>query len=396
MLLPVLHFFNDGYLAAMPLILPFASEEFALSLGVVGLLGSLLSFSGIILAIPAGVTASKFGALRLLSIGVLFYSLGFLILGLSSGVITVVLAFIIASIAFGIFHPLAFSAVAKASQHSSLGRQMGVFAATGDIGRIAFAAAVTFIIGLTSWRFTSLLYAAAAAALFIFSIFLSRGKDVSGQANNEKGKKKIDAALLKNSTFMLANASSLLDAFANSSLFIFIPFLLTFRGIDAAFIGPFTSIFFIGNLSGKVIMGRLTDRIGQERLFICCEVFIFISLIMLALSPSVIVISALAFILGFFSKGTVPITSTMIAQSVGNDEYESAYSVNSLSTSIANTVAPLFFGVLADFLGVQAIFFACAVAALCAASLLISSGFRPYSSPVPSPHYVQHFPPSSC
>lgn len=367
MLLPVLHFFNDGYLAAMPLILPFASEEFALSLGVVGLLGSLLSFSGIILAIPAGVTASKFGALRLLSIGVLFYSLGFLILGLSSGVITVVLAFIIASIAFDIFHPLAFSAVAKASQHSSLGRQMGVFAATGDIGRIAFAAAVTFIIGLTSWRFTSLLYAAAAAALFIFSIFLSRGKDVSGQANNEKGKKKIDAALLKNSTFMLANASSLLDAFANSSLFIFIPFLLTFRGIDAAFIGPFTSIFFIGNLSGKVIMGRLTDRIGQERLFICCEVFIFISLIMLALSPSVIVISALAFILGFFSKGTVPITSTMIAQSVGNDEYESAYSVNSLSTSIANTVAPLFFGVLADFLGVQAIFFACAVAALCAA-----------------------------
>lgn len=159
MLLPILHLFNDGYLAAMPLILPFASEEFALSLGVVGLLGSLLSFSGIILAIPAGVTASKFGALRLLSIGVLFYSLGFLILGLSSGVITVVLAFIIASIAFGIFHPLAFSAVAKASQHSSLGRQMGVFAATGDIGRIAFAAAVTFIIGLTSWRFTSLLYA---------------------------------------------------------------------------------------------------------------------------------------------------------------------------------------------------------------------------------------------
>ena len=77
MLLPILHLFNDGYLAAMPLILPFASEEFALSLGVVGLL--------------------KFGALRLLSIGVLFYSLGFLILGLSSGVITVVLAFIIAS-----------------------------------------------------------------------------------------------------------------------------------------------------------------------------------------------------------------------------------------------------------------------------------------------------------
>ena len=54
-MLPILHFFNDGYLAAMPLLLPYASEEFGLSLGIVGFLGSLLSFSGIILALPAGL-----------------------------------------------------------------------------------------------------------------------------------------------------------------------------------------------------------------------------------------------------------------------------------------------------------------------------------------------------
>ena len=274
-------------------------------------------------------------------------------------------AFLLGSIAFGVFHPIAFSAVAAAARQSDIGKDMGLFAATGDIGRIAFAAAVTFIIGLTSWRSASLLYAAVAITLFALCFMIS----LRARANTAKRpeRRKIDASVLRSRRFMLSNAASLLDSFANSSLFIFIPFLLEYRGIEASFIGLFTSIFFIGNLSGKVIMGRLTDRIGQERLFICCEVFIFISLIMLALSPSVIVISALAFILGFFSKGTVPITSTMIAQSVGNDEYESAYSVNSLSTSIANTVAPLFFGVLADFLGVQAIFFACAVAALCAA-----------------------------
>ena len=56
----------------------------------------------------------------------------------------------------------------------------------------------------------------------------------------------------------------------------------------------------------------------------------------------------------------------MIAQSVGETEYEAAYSVNSLSTSIANTIAPLFFGLLADILGVQAIFSACGIATLLA------------------------------
>lgn len=366
MLLPILHLFNDGYLAAMPLVLPFAAEEFSIPLSMVGLLGSLLSFSGIILALPAGAAAARFGAVRLLSFAVLCYSIGFLLLGTAGGIAAIFAAFILGSIAFGIFHPIAFSAVAKESSSSQLGRNMGIFAATGDIGRIAFAAAVTFIIGLTSWRFTSFLYGIAALFLFLFCFIYALRRNDGNKETASKSKKKLDYSILKKKAFGLSNAASFLDSFANASLFIFIPFLLTFRGIDAAFIGVFTSVFFVGNLLGKVIMGRLTDRVKEEYLFIGCECCIFIALIILALSPSAVIISLLALILGFFTKGTVPIVSTMIAQSVGETEYEAAYSVNSLSTSIANTLAPLFFGLLADILGVQAIFSACGIAALLA------------------------------
>ena len=367
MLLPILHLFNDGYLAVMPLVLPFAAEEFSIPLSIVGLLGSLLSFSGIILALPAGAAAARFGAVRLLSFAVLCYSIGFLLLGTAGGIAAIFAAFILGSIAFGIFHPIAFSAVAKESSSSQLGRNMGIFAATGDIGRIAFAAAVTFIIGLTSWRFTSFLYGIAALFLFLFCFIYALRRNDGNKGTASKSKKKLDYSILKKKAFGLSNAASFLDSFANASLFIFIPFLLTFRGIDAAFIGVFTSVFFVGNLLGKVIMGRLTDRVKEEYLFIGCECCIFIALIILALSPSAVIISLLALILGFFTKGTVPIVSTMIAQSVGETEYEAAYSVNSLSTSIANTIAPLFFGLRADILGVQAIFFACGIAALLAA-----------------------------
>ena len=367
MLLPILHLFNDGYLAAMPLVLPFAAEEFSIPLSMIGLLGSLLSFSGIILALPAGAAAARFGAVRLLSFAVLCYSIGFLLLGTAGGIAAIFAAFILGSIAFGIFHPIAFSAVAKESSSSQLGRNMGIFAATGDIGRIAFAAAVTFIIGLTSWRFTSFLYGIAALFLFLFCFIYALRRNDGNKETASKSKKKLDYSILKKKAFGLSNTASFLDSFANASLFIFIPFLLTFRGIDAAFIGVFTSVFFVGNLLGKVIMGRLTDRVKEEYLFIGCECCIFIALIILALSPSAVIISLLALILGFFTKGTVPIISTMIAQSVGETEYEAAYSVNSLSTSIANTLAPLFFGLLADILGVQAIFFACGIAALLAA-----------------------------
>ena len=364
MLLPILHLFNDGYLAAMPLILPFASEEFNLSLSIIGILGSLLSFSGIILAIPAGSAAMRMGAVRLLGTAVMCYGLGFLLLGFSTGLFTVFLSFVLGSIAFGIFHPVAFSAVAKSSSSCNLGKDMGVFAATGDIGKIAFASAVTFIIGLTSWRLTSILYGAAAIILFIICFFASFTKSRDIDTDSVSKRRKMDFHILANRRFAMANAASLIDSFANSSLFIFIPFLIAFRGFDAAFIGIFTSIFFIGNLLGKVVMGKLSDGRGKEKLFAYSEFCIFISLSALAIIQSIYAISVLAAILGFFTKGTVPITSTMIAESVDKHDFEAAYSINSLSTSIANTISPLLFGFLADFIGIQSVFFACGIAAL--------------------------------
>ena len=170
----------------------------------------------------------------------------------------------------------------------------------------------------------------------------------------------------KNKRFSLANAASIIDSFANSSLFIFIPFLIAFRGFNASYIGIFTSIFFVGNLLGKLIMGRLTDKMGKERLFICCEIFIFVALAFLSFTSSIAAIASRALVLGFFTKGTVPITSTMIAESVKKENLDTAYSINSLSTSIANTVAPLFFGMVADAIGIQFIFIACGATAICA------------------------------
>ena len=196
MLLPILHLFNDGYLAAMPLVLPFAAEEFSIPFSMIGLLGSLLGFSGIILALPAGAAAARFGAVRLLSFAVLCYSIGFLLLGTAGGI-------------------------------------AAIFAATGDIGRIAFAAAVTFIIGLTSWRFTSFLYGIAALFLFLFCFIYALRRNAGNKEIASKGKKKLDYSILKEKAFGLSNAASFLDSFANASLFIFIPFLLTFRGVNA-------------------------------------------------------------------------------------------------------------------------------------------------------------------
>lgn len=241
-LLPMLHLFNDGYLAAMPLFLPFLTEMFGITLGQVGFLGSLLNFSGIFLALPAGLAAARYGATKILNYAVLLLCLAFLVLGFSSGFPVIVCAFVLASVAFGIFHPIAFAAVARQGQDGSLGRRLGTFAATGDIGRIGFAATVTLLIAYSSWRTVSFLYAAMAA--IVFSVCLAARRCTRGTVAGMEGKKRtLDMSLFRNHRFLLSTVASVMDSFANSSLFIFLPFLLTYRGIDVALMGAFTGVF---------------------------------------------------------------------------------------------------------------------------------------------------------
>lgn len=256
-LLPMLHLFNDGYLAAMPLFLPFLTEMFGITLGQVGFLGSLLNFSGIFLALPAGLAAARYGATKILNYAVLLLCLAFLVLGFSSGFPVIVCAFVLASVAFGIFHPIAFAAVARQGQDGSLGRRLGTFAATGDIGRIGFAATVTLLIAYSSWRTVSFLYAAMAA--IVFSVCLAARRCTRGTVAGMEGKKRtLDMSLFRNHRFLLSTVASVMDSFANSSLFIFLPFLLTYRGIDVALMGAFTGVLFVNPLLHSV--GKLLAK----------------------------------------------------------------------------------------------------------------------------------------
>ena len=103
-----LHFFNDGFLASIILLLPFIKQDLNLSLTQVGILTSILSISGILLSLPAGYFGHKIGAIKILSFAIFFYSIGFIAVGFSFSYFYLVISFLIAALGFGIFHPIAF------------------------------------------------------------------------------------------------------------------------------------------------------------------------------------------------------------------------------------------------------------------------------------------------
>lgn len=364
-----LHILNDGFKASLLLFLPFIARDLNISLTKVGFLGTAINSLEIFLAIPAGMIAAYVGGFQFLIITMLFYGLGYLLLSLSSTYGVVIIAFILAGVAFGMFHPVAFSVVSKMFGKGERGSQLGNFTALGDLGRIGISSLTTFIITYIGWRQTAFFSFTLVIGLFVlfYLLFSYQKRGVQKSDAEVQGPGPTYREILKNKRFMLATSCFILDAFASSALFIFIPFLLLQRGVAPVYLGALTSTFFIGNMFGKVLLGKLVDRLGNVRVFIISEYLMAFFIIVLAISTNIPLIILSSIILGAFTKGTVPVLTSMVTEAVDHHgRYEKAFSLNAVFVGMGSTIAPLVLGFLSDTFGITNAFYASSVLAVIA------------------------------
>jgi MFS family permease len=364
--LNVLHVLNDGFLVSLPLLLPFLQKDLGLSLTQIGFLGTALKSFEVILALPAGHLAEKFGSLRLLLFAIFVYAAGYLFAGFSMNIFFLTIAFLLAGIGFGVFHPVAFSLVDSWSKSKHKGRNMGNFTAIGDIGRLAIASAVTLIAGYVGWRFASLLYGSLAMGLFVlFMLIIGPKKDNHQEVEVQETNNKTFSFLRRK--YVLVTLTGFLDSLSSSALFVFIPFLLILRGASVDYLGSLTAMFFVGNMVGKIGMGRMVDMFGNKKIFFWAEIIMAICLLAITQFPSILVIALISIILGALTKGTVPVIMTMVSQSLEHgDSRQKAYGFNAFIVGMATTSAPFLLGITSDRFGIQAAFYLSAAVAIVA------------------------------
>ncbi|PIU37463.1 hypothetical protein COS77_03230 [Candidatus Roizmanbacteria bacterium CG06_land_8_20_14_3_00_34_14] len=351
-----LHFFNDGFLASIVLLLPFIAKDLKLTLTQVGFLSSIFSLSGILLSLPVGHLGSRFGAIKILVFTMIFYGLGFLFTGLSHSYLFLIFAFSVMSISFGAFHPVTFSLVAKLSKKEKLGRIIGDFTAVGEFGRICLSGFISYIAFSIGWRQTSFIYVIISALiLFIFLLSHFQNIKIYSKENkkNESQKQISFIEIIKNKNFILVLLINFFDNLASSALFIFLPFLLIKKGISPSILGAFTSAFFVGNLIGKMGLGRLTDMFKNTKVFIIAELFMVLFIILLAYSNTIFFIILFSVILGSLTMGTSPIRTTMVTETnEQHGSYEKAFAVGSFVASLSSAIAPIILGYIADLYGI--------------------------------------------
>jgi MFS family permease len=363
-ILSLCNFLSKGWEVGILGLLAFLQQKDALPLYWVGILSTVFIVSQISVSFFAGKIAHAIHSRNVVLLAITASGFGWLTLLFARQLPGLFLAYGLAGVASGLFEPIAVSLIAKRSAANGRGKAIGDFAAFGDMGRIAVVAATTAMAGWFGVNSAcGMLLASNGAALILAAAFLARPKLEAAQ---ERPMTRVHLRdLLKIRNFRYATLAGIADSFSSASLYIFIPFLLTAKGIPLANTLYFNVIFFGGYMAGRVFLGRIADRFGAPRTLIVSEVLMATLILVLTVASGVAEIVGLLFLLGIFTRGTSPIIRAMVADSLEErSSFHDAFGAYSFASRGSSAVCRPIYGYLAAYSGIASVFYVASAVSL--------------------------------
>lgn len=365
----VFHFFQDGFIYAIFVLLPYISSEFELSLSQAGMLKSSLSGVSSIFQIPVVFIAEKVGEATCLIAGFGWLSAGFMVMASSPSFIFLLFIIVLTGLGHSVQHPISTSIVSKVFENGKLGTSVGTLNLAGDIGKVCVPFFISLILAATTWR-SSLLILGLMGILFSVIVGILRNKILPPDIKkNQLTKKSLHAdsgfGILRSRSFLLFCAVGIIDCSTRMTMFTFVPFLSQQKGFAADKVGFIVTLVFFGGIFGKFFCGYLTDKLGGEKVVMVSE-FLTASFIVLLLPISLpYFFVPLALVLGVVLNGSSSVLYSLVASFFKLENRTRGYALFYTIYLLSGAAGPVFYGLLGDLWGLAAIFISVSIATFC-------------------------------
>jgi MFS family permease len=355
--LSVCNFLSKGWEVSILGLLAFLQHKYSFPLYLVGILSTVFIVSQIGISFFAGKIAHALHGRNVILLAIAASGLSWLTLFVAYKTGFLYLAFVLGGLSSGLFEPIGNSLVAKGSASKRRGTVIGNFAAFGDMGRIAVVTASSTLVGLLGVNNAcAVLFISSFVAFILALMFLAKPARSEDPETSEVPAHL--SYLLKNEKFRYATAAGIADSFSSASLYIFIPFLLMAKGIALANTLYFNVIFFVGYMTGRLVLGRLADRYGAPDILIVGKTVMALLIVLLTLVSGTVTIVVLLFVLGIFTRGTSPIIRAMVADSMHESlSFHDAFSAYSFASRGSTAICRPIYGYLMSYAGIAAVFY---------------------------------------
>jgi FSR family fosmidomycin resistance protein-like MFS transporter len=350
------HILHDGMVDMLYPLLPFLAQAFGLSYSEVGFIRAANKAAMALFQLPIGLLAERFGERLLLAAGTACAGIAYVLLGFAESYLTIVGFLFLAGFGNAVQHPLCSAIVSNAYSDGSRRSALGTYNFAGDVGKLAFASAASFLIGIgVSWdvpvQSTGVIGIAAAILVFVF---LGPSK-ASGHMDNHVGNKDNGRSggwgIRDRTGFFALCGIAVLDSSTRTGFLTFVAFLMIAKGVPEGWAASATVMVFAGGMVGKLACGLLADRFGVIRTVVLTEIATGIGILLTLVLPNLAAFFLLPFI-GVALNGTSSVLYGTIGDLVESDRQGRAFGLFYTLGSVCGILAPWGYGFLGDLISI--------------------------------------------
>jgi FSR family fosmidomycin resistance protein-like MFS transporter len=370
------HYVSHMMQLAIPLLFPILHEEFGVSFTELGLVATLFfAASGLGQAFVTGALVDRYGAQRLLLVGLAILSGTTFLAGLVSSYWTLLPLGVLGGLGNSVFHPADLSIISLRVDEKLHGRGFAAHALAGALGYATAPVAVMTIAALSQWRVALILFGLAGFVLTAIIHFHRRllvcppAHAAAPTAGGSPVRTGYLSALLS-PVFLLGFAYFSLTSFSNSGMQTFgITSLIAAYAFSLPVATLAVTTYLFGNAAGVILGGWLADRTQKHHRvaiggMLCAAGSMFLVAVPNGWAPLVTVLMGLA---GIAYGITAPSRDIIIRKAAAGAGLGSVFGFVYSGFDLGSGVSTLIFGAFIDREVPHAVFLTIAIAAALAA-----------------------------
>ena len=350
------HVLHDGLVDMLYALLPLLREAFGLTYAEVALIRAANKTAMAAFQIPAGLWAERVGERTLLAVGTGAAGIAFIGLGFSTGFVSLLVFIFLAGIGAAFQHPLASSLITGAYPDGGRRTALGTYNTFGDVGKFLFMGLTILATGFgLPWQGPVISYGGLALVIAVASLFILYHAGVGGRperaAAETHGHERNGWGIRHPQGFLSLGAIAALDNSTRNGFLTFVAFLMIEKGVPTEWAAVAVLITLAGGMLGKFACGILAEKVGIARTIAITEIGTGGGILLLLVMPQFAAFFLLP-LLGVFLNGTSSAIYGSVGELIDDEKHSRAFGLMYTLGSICGLVAPLAYGLLADYAGV--------------------------------------------
>ena len=372
------HAVSHLYLLALPPLFPLLREDLGASYAALGLLVTAFNVATGAAQIPAGFLVDRFGARRLLLLGLGVMGTAMTALGFAPSYWMMLVLVGLAGFGNSVFHPADYAILTASVDRGWLGRAFGIHTFAGNVGFVLAPATMIGLTALLGWR--GALSAAGLVAFVVLGAMLLWGELLRDETRSADGGRRKDARssvgtrLLLSWPVLLLFLFYVLAAMFTSGVHSFsVTALNGLWGTDLALANVILSAFLTASALGILLGGLIADHTHRYAL-LTVAVFGAAAALMVAvgLVPLPAIVIGLLFVAIGLLQGSARTSRDMLVRRVtppGATGRVFAFVMTGLNVGAA--ITPVLFGLLLDLGEPRLVFLLLALFLIAAAGVVL-------------------------